>query len=232
MNISHVLIVEQGTPFEEGAFIPLSGVKTVLGRQGNQWDPDIAFNNVFVSRKHLIIHRKNGQFFIEDLNSKHGTFLNNQRLKANEQVPLRVTDKITLANELIQLSFSANLDVTFDMLPVNKSVAGHVATDCYLDPLKQEAVIQEVPYQFSGKEYMCFEYLLQNRDGFVSKEALKKKVWPERCGNAEETPDVSNEEINVLLYRIRRKTQRQICIENIRGKGYILSFHEEAGRGH
>ncbi|MEH7438714.1 FHA domain-containing protein [Neobacillus drentensis] len=64
MNVSYFLIVEHGTPFEKGAFIPLDTPNIIIGREGKNWRPDICFNNIFVSRKHINIYQINGQFFM------------------------------------------------------------------------------------------------------------------------------------------------------------------------
>ncbi len=230
MNTSHFLIVDHGTPFEKGAFIPLDSPNMIIGREGSNWKPDISFNNIFVSRKHISIYQKNGHFYIKDLNSKHGTLINNKRLKAFEEFRLNHSDKISLSNNLITLTFSSDLDATLDLVPVFGNLDKKLTADFYLDPIKQELKIQNNLYQFSEKEYKCIDFLIQNRNQIVLKEELIKFVWEERPPLNGEIPDVSNEEINTIIYRIRKKTQQNICIENIRRKGYILSFVREKNK--
>lgn len=226
MDISSVLIVERGSPYEEGIAFPLQSSKVIIGRKGKQWIPDISFSNVFVSRKHIAIYYETGNFFVQDLNSKHGTFINNKRLPANSSTILKHTDRISLANDLIVLSFlTHNSDETVDLTPIFTKINNHSSKDVKLDPLKQELVIQHKLYVFSEKEYKCVEFLIKNMEQFVSKEELKECVWPERSHSLGITPDVSPEEMNALIYRIRKKTQQSICIESIRGKGYILSIN-------
>lgn len=225
MDPTTFLIVECGIPFEKGTIIALKNQRIILGRKGKQWNPDVSFENVFVSRKHAALYWKNGNFFIEDMDSKHGTFLNNKRLKSNNGTILKHADKISFAIDSIVLSFSAyNLDETFDLTPILSSLENNSSMDYHLHLLKRELVIQDKSYTFSEKEYKCIGLLLQKMQQFVAKDELKECVWPERSNFPGITPDVSSEELNALIYRLRKKTQQSIFIESIRGKGYILSL--------
>ena len=217
------ITVESGSPFEKGAFIPLNRSQMIIGRRGSNWEPDIAFNNIFVSRKHFSITLENGMYFIKDLNSKHGTFVNNQRLTPNEEWILKDHAEISIANHLIKLSFSlSRIEQTADMVPTVQMCKW--VNDLALDPLRQELSIQGNTYLFSDKEYKCIELLLSMINTIVPIEELKKCVWNERAQTESDLPDVSSDEVNALIYRIRKKTQDIVQIENIRGKGYILSF--------
>ncbi|MCM3584733.1 winged helix-turn-helix domain-containing protein [Mesobacillus maritimus] len=220
MKDSICLIVEQGAPFKEGDFIPLKrNSMMIAGRKGTNWNPDLCFNNLFVSRKQFAIYQKNHQYYIKDLNSKHGTFLNQKRLKANEVTLLNVSDEISLGNDLIRLSVASISDETSDIGPLIHGVVERLTKqELYIDSIKREFNWQGETFKFSDKEFKCIEFLLQKKDQFVSKEELIQCVWPERI------MDVSNEEINSIIYRIRKKTQNVVGIENIRGKGFILSF--------
>ncbi|MGM1045632.1 MAG: FHA domain-containing protein [Bacillota bacterium] len=224
MDKSSFLMVERGNPYERGDIIPLTSKMIILGRKGKQWDPDISFDNVFVSRKHAALLYKNGRFFIKDLNSKHGTFVNQERLAPNGEVPLHHADLVALAGDLIILSFSIlSMDETMDITPLMKQMAVVEALgEVKLDPYKQELVVGEDVYAFSEKEYKCIELLIHHKGQFVSKEQLKLEVWPERSYSIGEIPDVSAEELNALIYRVRKKTRHILSIESIRGKGYIL----------
>lgn len=225
MKLSPFLVVERGAPFAEGAIISVSNQITILGRRGEQWAPDLSFNNAFVSRKHAALYYKNGDFFIKDLDSKHGTFLNNKPLIANKKITLRHQDRISFAhNQVILTYLTRNLDETMDIRPFVNEIEKELSTSFQLDSIKQELVIENTVYLFSEKEYKCIEYLLQNKGRFVAKDQLKECVWPERSYSPGVTPDVSQEELNALIYRIRKKINSHLSIENIRGKGYVLSF--------
>src|SRR5258708_521600 len=79
----------------EGSSIPLVGGKDkmVMGR-----DPEceIHIPVTSVSRRHAQIVVVQGKFFIEDLQSRNGTFINNQQISA--RTPLKNNDKIRICD--------------------------------------------------------------------------------------------------------------------------------------
>ena len=67
------------------------GDSWVLGRRE---DCDICINHPSLSGRHLKIERTGNQFYIEDLKSSNGTFLNDVRLEPGKPQPLRSEDRI------------------------------------------------------------------------------------------------------------------------------------------
>ncbi len=59
---------------------------------------DYCLENDVVSRYHAKISKDQEQFFITDLNSTNGTFLNNQILEAYKMRELMLGDEIAFAN--------------------------------------------------------------------------------------------------------------------------------------
>lgn len=58
-----------------------------------------------VSRLHMKLHNKKGEFFIEDLESTNGTFRNGTRLEPHKQEQVKNGDEITLGSLKIYLYF-------------------------------------------------------------------------------------------------------------------------------
>jgi phosphoserine phosphatase RsbU/P len=77
----------------EGTVIPLDGDKYILGRNP---DCGIVIPITSVSREHAQIVRVQGRYFIEDKQSRNGTFVNNQAITA--RTPLRNNDKIRICD--------------------------------------------------------------------------------------------------------------------------------------
>jgi FHA domain len=61
-----------------GEIFPLDGETTV----GRSPDCGIFLDDVTVSRKHAILHERDGHFFIEDQGSLNGTFVNRKRVES------------------------------------------------------------------------------------------------------------------------------------------------------
>ena len=69
--------------------------------------PTVDFNldNQYVSRRHFQLRCQDGVFFISDLDSTNGTFLNGERLTAQQERRLRDQDLIGLAGEQVVFRF-------------------------------------------------------------------------------------------------------------------------------
>ncbi len=67
----------------------------VIGRDRSNF---IVLPSKSVSRNHAEIRFENGSFFIVDLDSGNGTYVNSQRLQAHEKMLLRNSDKIQIEN--------------------------------------------------------------------------------------------------------------------------------------
>src|SRR5947209_4384753 len=79
----------------EGTVIPLDGDRFVLGR-----NPDCAvvIPVTSVSREHAVILRAQGRYYIEDKQSRNGTFINNQAITG--RTPLKNNDRIRICDFL------------------------------------------------------------------------------------------------------------------------------------
>ncbi|OLE51943.1 MAG: hypothetical protein AUG51_20320 [Acidobacteria bacterium 13_1_20CM_3_53_8] len=101
------LIIERGR--SAGKQFPLSEDESQIGR----WDadggifPDVDLDaddpEAKVSRRHARIMRRNGQYFIEDLGSTNGTFINRgRRLLPGDRQPLRDGDEIIVGKTFLR----------------------------------------------------------------------------------------------------------------------------------
>ena len=77
-------------PFKVKEYYHL-GEEVFLGR-GN--DNEIVIKDPYISKKHLRIVKDEGNYFLQDLNSANGTYLNGQRLM--DVVKLKNGDRISV----------------------------------------------------------------------------------------------------------------------------------------
>src|SRR2546426_10688170 len=80
-------------------FLPLVACEILIGRKG---DADVVLNNQHVSRHHAKLVKTPEGYFLQDLGSTHGTFVNETRI---EQQVLKHGDKISLGKDRIELHY-------------------------------------------------------------------------------------------------------------------------------
>lgn len=93
--------------------LPESQSSIYIGKPNERVPPDInvsVFSSAeVVSRVHAAIHIEGGHFFVEDVGSANGTYLNNMPLTPSTRYRLRVGDRITLGKgELMTFIFKMN----------------------------------------------------------------------------------------------------------------------------
>lgn len=81
--------------FNQGALVPLSRKKSILGRSFRACIP---LEDDRVSREHAKIVFENGKFFLSDMGSTNGTFLNNEQVNSVKEV--KPGDLIRIGNSI------------------------------------------------------------------------------------------------------------------------------------
>ena len=100
-----MLVIDKGEPFEAQEHILLTDVDLILGRTHKSLQPDIAFADPSVSRRHASISYGNGQYYITDLNSNNGTMVNDILLESEKHHPLQNNYRISLSKRTVVLFF-------------------------------------------------------------------------------------------------------------------------------
>jgi serine phosphatase RsbU (regulator of sigma subunit)/pSer/pThr/pTyr-binding forkhead associated (FHA) protein len=77
-----------------GTRFVLTGERAVIGRSA---ECEVPLDVPAVSRRHAAIFRDRGRFFVEDLNSRNGTFLNDS--KVVDRTPLRDGDQLVICDQ-------------------------------------------------------------------------------------------------------------------------------------
>lgn len=99
INISQTIIIKTPPSLKiqhEGVILNI-GDGDILGRAaGNH--TDVLGNIKVISSRHAELNIKDNKWFITDLNSTNGTFVNGQKLKTDEEFELHNCDRLTLAN--------------------------------------------------------------------------------------------------------------------------------------
>src|SRR5262249_22494072 len=118
----------------KGSILDLAGGKDkhVLGR-----DPEceVHIPVTSVSRRHAQIVLQQGKFFIEDLQSRNGTFVNNQAITA--RTPLRNNDRIRICDFVAAFRDTVDPFATTDQVAVDEEEDDSASTvEAMLPPSK------------------------------------------------------------------------------------------------
>lgn len=215
------LYIIRGEPFRSGTCVNFNTEEMLVGRVSNQSAPDLSFTNAFISRQHLLIRKEQDKAVLYDLGSRHGTELNGIRLEPHTPYPLRNFDIIKLAKGMSVIHFSYQFaDATLEMEPLSITSRLDVSE---INWEKRECIVGGKRIPMSEKEFLLISVLYEKANQLVSVEEIKTKVWPERMRMADGIPDVSLDELNSLIYRVRKKFGKDAFLINaVRGSGYML----------
>ncbi len=84
----------------QGGRIPIAS-RIYVGRDSNN---AIALDDVLVSRRHAVIQKVKDDYFVEDLGSTNGTFLNGERVPAGKYMRLKQQDVLLIGRTELSLS--------------------------------------------------------------------------------------------------------------------------------
>jgi len=90
----------------EQHFLVFKGKKiTIVGKIsiGRDRSCNVVFNDALVSREHAVIQKIKDSYFIKDLGSTNGTFVNKQKVPNGKYIKLEKTDSIKIGKNTIQL---------------------------------------------------------------------------------------------------------------------------------
>lgn len=91
-----------GKEFGKNLYFRIDRDPFILGKKKDKADGII--DDKAISRLHASIKEKNGRYFLSDLNSTNGTFLNGRRLEPNETVGLEDGDTVSFAGTCMKFS--------------------------------------------------------------------------------------------------------------------------------
>jgi DNA-binding winged helix-turn-helix (wHTH) protein len=212
MNQSFYIRVETGDPYDSGSLFPLKpdGERLTFGRSSHTNESDISLISPYVSRRHAEIYLNNGLPYICDMNSKHGTELNQQSIEPNVPQQLQTGDVIGLAKGVVLLTLlnteSNEADLTMEFTSPITATEAFIPKGLHIIPERRQINIDGVPLFLSGKHTDLLVFLYRKKNQAVSTDEIKIHIWPERIvPGSNQIPDVGNDEINALVYRLRKK---------------------------
>ncbi len=200
------------------SMIPINASSVIAG---NSDAVDIKLENRFVSRRHFQVRFESDVFYISDLGSTNGTYLNGTKLNPNEEQILRDGDVVGLGVDEVLLVFSGPVGtVRIDTAVIARANRGNDG-DLVVDSASRDVWVRDKKLpSLPRKEFDILECLFQNRGQAVSRDEIAAAGWPER------PDDVPNADIDQYIRRLRRKIEEtpsepKIILTRV-GYGYTI----------
>lgn len=208
-----VLIVHEGE--QAGQRYTIRNNEVIIGRGG---ECDIVLPERQVSREHIRIFREDDSYFLEDLESKNGTWVNAKQVKPGGIVPLRDGDEIqiALAVKLTYVGSEATAPLLLEELP-------HTLGRLQLNRDSRRVFVlgKEVDPPLSLPQYRLLELLYDGAGAVRTRDEVIEFVWPEAVGEG-----VSEQAIDALVRRLRDRLAEvdpsHQYIVTVRGHGFRL----------
>ena len=132
---------------EKGRSIPLERNEVVLGRAPEN---DIQMKDRSISRRHLRIERRGGQYFVTDMGSKNGTFIDGKRIEPGKEYEVAEGVPFALGKSFLSIGKSCGNEMlaVLDSIDLSKVVneEGALAKDRPLTAKKNMELIHKVSH--------------------------------------------------------------------------------------
>lgn len=177
-----------------------------------------------ISREHSRITRdEDGNYYVEDLESRNGTFVNGERVEGPRQ--LHEGDEIQIAL-CVRIQFVGN-EAT---VPIDAEKMATAQKSLTLESRTRQVEINDemVDPPLSLYQYRLLELLYEKRGGICTREEVVKAVWPDDF-----EAGVSEQAIDALVRRLRDRLADlepdHQYIMTVRGHGFRLVQPGEDG---
>lgn len=183
---------------------------------GRDEDCDIVLPERQVSRQHIRIYRQDNQYYVTDLESKNGTWINGHRLEGTRELNDGDEIHVALAMRLQFIGSGATAPLPFEP-------PSHIGGKLHLDQEARRVFIgdTEIDPPLSLPQYRLLELLVENAGRVCTRDNVVERVWPEAMGEG-----VSEQAIDALVRRLRDRLAEidpdWQYIVTVRGHGFRL----------
>ena len=181
---------------------------------------DLVLDERQVSRQHIRIYKDSNAYFVEDLESKNGTWLNGNQFKGVRRLSDGDELHLALAIRVQFIGSGATAPLPFEP---PRSIEGRLR----LDREARRVFVGDVELDppLSLPQYRLLELLYNNAGRVCTRESVVEAVWPEALGEG-----VSEQAIDALVRRLRDRLAEldpdRGYIVTVRGHGFRMENPE------
>jgi len=172
---------------------------------GRAMECDVVITSKSVSREHTRIRREGRRWFVEDLGSTNGTYLNDERVTGS--LNLLDGDNLKVG------------DVSFVFHDPETTTRESPIPDLEVDTAAGVVRVNRKAVSLSPKEYLLLAFLYERRGQVCSKDDIGHAVWPEY-----EAGGIFDYQIENLVRRLRTRIELDPAnpqlLFTVRGLGY------------
>ncbi len=183
---------------------------------GRDSSNDLIIDHVLASRRHARLERIDEEFYVRDLNSTNGTFVNGEAVDGAHL--LADNDKVIVADTIITFRDpdatargpipAAVRDALRDALRVDETAAEELRVDSQTKEVFIQNQLLAPP--LTVKEFQLLELLYNRKGQVVSKDEIARVVWDYEV--------FDYNAIDALVYRLRHRIE-----ENPSNPRYLLT---------
>jgi len=174
---------------------------------GRAVECDVVIASKSVSREHTRLRREGRRWFVEDLGSTNGTYLNGERV---------INSLALLDGDSLRVG-----DVTFVFHDPDTTTRENPLPDLEVDTAAGVIRVNRKAVALSPKEYLLLAFLYERRGQVCSKDDIGHAVWPEY-----EAGGIFDYQIENLVRRLRTRIEVDPAspqlLFTVRGLGYKL----------
>ena len=182
---------------------------------------DIVIEHRLASRRHARFEKDDVGFYIRDLESTNGTFVNTQRIQGAHL--LRNNDEVWVGDTVIVFR-DPEATMKGTPPPVARQRVLEPQEELKVDTKAKEVILRGLPLEppLTAKEFQLLDLLYQHKGEVLSKEQIAQGVWDY------EVYDYNA--IDALVYRLRHRIEADPSnpkyLVTVRGFGYKLMTGE------
>jgi hypothetical protein len=200
--------------FADGKKYTIQQPETVAGREH---DCDLVLDERQVSRQHIKIKRVGTVYHLEDLNSKNGTWVNDEQIKGERM--LHDGDVVVLSKVVRFTYYASESTAPLTVDAIQAAERGQLRID--RDSRRVFVGSKEIQPPLSLPQYRLLELLFDANGAVCTRSNVIEAVWPDAVSDG-----VSEQAIDALVRRLRDRiaeidTERQYII-TVRGHGFRL----------